>query len=156
MTTTRQLTTFWLRGFWMGVDVAKVQEVIRWQPLTRVPTAPPVVAGLMNLRGQIVTALDLRRRLELDGARCTADPFNIVVHGEERMVSLLVDEIGDVIEVDEALYEAAPPTLHGVARELIRGAYKLADRLLLVLDVDRTVSGWADTARNGANQGSNR
>lgn len=138
-----QLTTFFVRGLYLGVDVGCVQEVMRAQAMTPVPTAPPVVRGLMNLRGQIVTALDLRRRLELGDEGAPAQPVNIVVRGPDGAVSLIVDDIGDMIEVDEALFETAPATLQGIARELIAGAYKLDERLLLVLDVERTVGHWA-------------
>jgi purine-binding chemotaxis protein CheW len=140
---TRQLTTFFLRGLYLGVDVTKVQEVIRWQPLTRVPTAPPVVRGLINLRGQIVTALDLRRRLQLGDAGAAEKPINVVVRGAEGATSLLVDEIGDVVTVRAIELEPPPETLTGVARELIRGAYKLPKRLLLILDVDATIERWS-------------
>jgi purine-binding chemotaxis protein CheW len=120
--------------------VLKVQEVIRYQETTRVPLAPPEVAGLINLRGQIVTAIDLRRRLGL-GARPAEDaPLNVVVRADDGAVSLLVDEIGDVLKVPETLFEPPPATLKGPARELIRGAYKLDGRLLLILDVERSVN----------------
>jgi purine-binding chemotaxis protein CheW len=79
MSDLRQLTTFFLRGLYFGIDVRKVQEVIRCQPMTRVPTAPTVVSGLINLRGQIVTALDLRQRLALDGDGAPEAPINVVV-----------------------------------------------------------------------------
>ena len=103
------------------------------------PLAPPVVRGLINLRGQIVTAIDLRRRLDLSDRPADQLPVNVVVHTDDGAVSLLVDEIGDVLEVPEELFERPPETLQGTARELIRGAYKLPDRLLLILDTERTV-----------------
>lgn len=143
MSGTRQFTTFFLDGLYLGIDVRDVQEVIRCQPMTRVPTAPPVVRGLINLRGQIVTALDLRRRLELPAAGAPESPINVVVRDDDSAISLLVDDIGDVVEVTEAEYEPSPETLTGVARELIRGAYKLDARLLLILDVEKTVGQWA-------------
>jgi purine-binding chemotaxis protein CheW len=121
------------------VEVDKVQEVIRYQEMTRVPLAASVVTGLINLRGQIVTALDLRRRLELSERAAERLPMNVVVRTGEEAVSLLVDEIGDVLEVEDQTFEAPPETLQGVARELIRGAYKLKDRLLLVLDTEKAV-----------------
>jgi len=137
-------------GLYLGVDVLKVQEVIRCQPMTRVPTAPPVVRGLINLRGQIVTALDLRRRLELPATGAPAAPTNVVVRSADGAISLLVDDIGDVVEVTDAEFEPAPETLAGVARELIRGAYKLPERLLLILDVEKTVGQWAAAEGNEA------
>src|SRR5262245_66079306 len=100
--------------------------------MTRVPLAPPVVRGLINLRGQIVTAIDLRRRLELSDRPADQVPLNVVVHTDDGAVSLLVDEIGDVLEVSEKRFERPPETLKGPARELIRGAYKLSGRLLLL------------------------
>jgi purine-binding chemotaxis protein CheW len=136
---THQYCTFYLDGHYFGLDVLKVQEIIRYQEMTRVPLAPPVVRGLINLRGQIVTALDLRRRLGLSDRPADQEPLNVVVQTNDGAVSLLVDEIGDVLEVSEKLFERPPETLSGTARELIRGAYKLPDRLLLILDTERTV-----------------
>lgn len=135
----RQFCTFFLDGLFFGVEVHTVQEVIRYQQMTRVPLASPVVRGLINLRGQIVTAIDLRRRLELSERPAGQRPMNVVVRTEEGPMSLLVDEIGDVLEVEEEWFERPPETLHGIARDLIRGAYKLKDRLLLLLDTARAV-----------------
>jgi purine-binding chemotaxis protein CheW len=134
-----QYCTFYVAGHYFGLDVLRVQEVIRYQEMTRVPLAPPVVRGLINLRGQIVTALDLRRRLELEDRPPDQLPVNVVVQTDDGAVSLLVDEIGDVLDVEEKLFEPAPDTLTGAARELIRGAYKLNDRLMLLLDIDRAL-----------------
>lgn len=136
----KQLCTFYLDGLFFGVDVRRVQEVLRFQRMTPVPLAPPVVEGLINLRGQIVTALDLRRRLDLADRPAGRQPMNIVVRSDEGPVSLLVDEIGEVVDVDDSAFEPPPETLQGPARQLIPGAYKLASRLLLILDTDRTIS----------------
>ena len=140
MTDERQYCTFFLDGHYFGVDVRQVQEVIRYQAMTRVPLAPAVVRGLINLRGQIVTALDLRRRLELRDRPPGRLPVNVVVSTGDGAVSLLVDEIGDVLSVAAAAFERAPDTLAGAARDLIRGVYKLDGRLLLILDVGRVVA----------------
>lgn len=139
MSDEHQYCTFYVAGHYFGLDVLKVQEVIRYQEMTRVPLAPPVVRGLINLRGQIVTAIDLRRRLELQDRPADQPPLNVVVHTDDGAVSLLVDEIGDVLEVSEKMFEAPPETLKGTARALIRGAYKLPDRLLLILDTAKTL-----------------
>jgi purine-binding chemotaxis protein CheW len=135
----RQFCTFFLDRLYFGLDVLKVQEVIRWQEMTRVPLAPRQVSGLINIRGQIVTAIDLRRRLELNDRPADRPPINVVVRSEEGAMSLLVDEIGDVVEVEEDAFESPPDTLQGPARELIRCVYKLPDTLLLILDVERTL-----------------
>lgn len=139
-THTRQFATFLLDEYYFGVEVLRVQEVIRYQDMTHVPLAPNVVQGLINLRGQIVTAIDLRRRLELPDRADGIQPMNVVVRTSDGVVSLLVDEIGDVLETQQADFEAAPETINGAARELVTGVYKLKDRLLLALDVERATS----------------
>lgn len=140
MSDVHQYCTFYLGELYFGLELLNIQEIIRYQEMTLVPLAPQVVRGLINLRGQIVIAIDLRRRLELGDRPTDELPVNVVVHTTDGAVSLLVDEIGDVVEVSEKLFEPPPETLTGIARELIIGAYKLTDRLLLVLDTERTVS----------------
>jgi purine-binding chemotaxis protein CheW len=140
MSANRQFCTFILGEQCFGLDVLKVQEIVRHQQLTRVPLAHRVVRGLINLRGQIVTALDLRRRLDLPDRDEDFESVNVVVQTDDGAVSLLVDEIGDVVEVTEQQFERPPETLQGQAREVIQGAYKLPDRLLVVLDPELIVS----------------
>jgi purine-binding chemotaxis protein CheW len=122
------------------VDVRKVQEVVPYQEMTRVPLAPSMVRGLLNLRGQIVTGIDLRHRLELAERSADSLPMNVVLRGEDSPVSFLVDDIGEVIEVDADACEPPPQTLRGPVRELIQGVYPLPDELLLVLDTERTMN----------------
>jgi len=129
-----------VNGLFFGVEVLKVQEVIRYQGMTPVPLAPAMIQGLINLRGQIVTAIDLRRRLELAPRGTDELPMNVVVRSDDGAVSLLVDEIGDVVEIQDDIYERPPETLQGVARELVQGVYKLKERLLLILDTEKTVT----------------
>jgi len=133
---TSRLATFHVGSELYGVPVERVQEVIRYQEMTRVPLAPPAVRGLLNLRGQILIAIDLRQRLGLDDDSRGVPSANVVLRTADGLVSLLVDEIGGVVEVDEGAFEAPPPTLRGSRRALIKGAYKLKDKLLLVLDGD--------------------
>jgi len=140
MASRKQFSTFFVDGLFFGVEVEKVQEVIRYQEMTRVPLAPAVVRGLINLRGHIVTAVDLRRRLDLHERPADQLPMNVVVRSEDGAVSLLVDEIGDVLEVDEETFEGPPETLDRKARELICGVYKLENCLLHVLDTDKALS----------------
>jgi purine-binding chemotaxis protein CheW len=138
--TARQVCTFYLDKQMYGVDVQSVQEVIRYQEMTEIPLAPDSVVGLINLRGQIVTAIDLRRRL---GLPCRADtelPMNVVVQSDDGAISLLVDQIGDVQEIDIDNFESPPETLQGASRRMIRGAYKMKDRLLLILDTERAMN----------------
>jgi purine-binding chemotaxis protein CheW len=143
----RQFCSFFLDSLRFGVDVQKVQEVVPYQELTRVPLAPPTVLGLLNLRGQIVTGIDLRRRLELADRPASSLPMNVVLRCEDSPVSFLVDEIGDVIEVDADAWERAPETLRGRVRELIQGVYPLPDELLLILDTAKTLDLNLDTSR---------
>lgn len=138
-TLTRQLCTFTVDNHLMGVDAQSVQEVIRYQEMTYVPLASPAVCGLINLRGQIVTAIDLRKRLGLADRSEDRLPMNVVVRGEDGAVSLLVDQIGDVIEVAEDLFELPPETLRGSARSFVHGAYKLETQLLLLLNTEQVV-----------------
>lgn len=139
-TDNKQYCTFYLDGLFLGVEVLKVQEVIRYQDMTRVPLAPAMVRGLINLRGQIVTAIDLRHRLELSPLPHGRLPMNVVIRTDDGAVSLLVDEIGDVLEIQDEACERPPESLKGVARELVSGVYKLKERLLLILDTERTVN----------------
>lgn len=137
--TENQYATFVVQGLFFGIDVLRVQEVLRYQEMTRIALAPPVTGGLINLRGQIVTAIDMRCRLGLPPRDPSELPLNIVIRTEDGPVSLLVDEIGDVIEVDPGAAEAPPGNLSREARELIAQVYKLEHRLLLVLNPDKTL-----------------
>ena len=137
MANTQQFCTFYLEKYLFGIELLKVQEVMRQLELTEVPLAPFVVRGLMNLRGQIVTAVDLRRQLELPERPADRIPMNVVVRAGEDAVSLLVDEIGDVVEVGEETFEPPPETLRGTVRSAILGVHKLDKQLMHVLDTNR-------------------
>jgi len=132
-----QFCTFYLDKLLFGVELKGVQEVMRSLDMTQVPLAPAVVSGLINLRGQIVTAVDLRRRLELEPRPPGATAMNVVVRSDDGAVSLLVDEIGDVVEVEETSFERPPETLRGTVRAMILGVHKLNDRLMHVLDIEK-------------------
>jgi purine-binding chemotaxis protein CheW len=135
-----QVCTFLLDGNYFGIDVHTVQEVMHPLEMTPVPLAPAAVEGLINLRGQIVTAIDLRRRLGLAERGDGEMVMNVVIRTDDGALSLVVDEIGDVIEVAAATYEPIPDTLQGIARELIAGVHKLDGRLLLILDPRKTAA----------------
>jgi len=135
----RQFATFFMKDLFFGIDVQKVQEVLRSQDMTRVPLAPGVLRGLINLRGQIVAAIDMRERLELPPSATAAEAMNMIVRAEDGAVSLLVDEIGDVINVAAEAYEPVPETIAGNLKQFVLGVYKLEGRLLLVLDTEKTL-----------------
>lgn len=132
----KQLCTFLVDGLTLGIDVTRVQEVLRYQDMTPVPLAPGVVGGLINLRGQIVTALDLRHRLGAPQRPEGELPMNVVIRHPEGVVSFLVDEIGDVVDVDDASFEPPPETLGARSKALVQGVYKLENQLLLLLNTE--------------------
>lgn len=136
---TTLLCTFTLGDLFLGVPVDDVQEVIRYQEMTEVPRAPESVSGLINLRGEIVTAVELRHLFSMPPRGAESLPMNLVMHRRLGSVSLLVDEIRDVVEADAATFEARPGTVTGPGRELIKGVYKLDGDLLLLLDTARAV-----------------
>jgi purine-binding chemotaxis protein CheW len=140
MANLRQFCTFSVADHFLAIDVLEVQEVIRYQEMTRVPTAPRVVRGLINLRGQIVTAIDLRQRLGLPAAPDDQRPMNVVIRTDDGAVSLLVDEIGDVLELDDREFERPPETIPAVIRELVAGICRLTDHLLIVLQPEKVVN----------------
>ena len=134
-----QLCSFQLAGMSFGVKAVEVQEIMRAQPVTRVPLADPAVVGLINLRGHIVTTIDLRTRLGLPARAPTDKAINVVIRCPDGVFSLLVDSIGDVVEPTSESFEAIPANVPALFRELIAGAYKLQDKLLFVLVLDRVV-----------------
>lgn len=134
---TTQYCTFELGSLLLGVEARRVQEVLRTQPVTPVPLAPPFIRGLMNLRGQIVLVIDLARRIGSLEDQTAARPINVLTHTKDGIVSLLADRIGDVIEVEPESFDDVPDTLQGPAREIVSGALRLPDRLLLLLNPER-------------------
>ena len=144
MAADRQFCTFALGDDRFGVDAALVREILPHRPMTRVPLAPPAVSGLLNLRGQVVPAIDLRRCLDLPPRPGPWLPANLVVRVGDRTASFQVDSIHDVLKVDATTFEPAPEALSGVAASLILGLYKLSETLLLVLDAGRVLDLVAD------------
>ena len=135
----QQFCTFYLADRLLGIEVLKIQEVMQHQQVTAVPLAPAVVCGLLNLRGSIVTTIDLRGRFGMQALDGGELPTNIVCQTEGGLVSLLVDRIGDVVEVENSDFEAPPETLRGTARELIEGVYMLPAGLMSVVNIERVV-----------------
>jgi purine-binding chemotaxis protein CheW len=142
MSGTSQLSTFVVGTYLFGVDVSLVQEVVRLQQMTPVPLAPREIAGLINLRGEVLTAIDLRARLGLpppEPGASVREPVNVVVRVDDEPVSLLVDEIGGVLDVSQVPFEQTPSTVDERVRDLLLGAYTLPDRLLLALNARRVL-----------------
>ncbi|MEH2069741.1 MAG: chemotaxis protein CheW [Nostoc sp.] len=143
-----QLCTFFLKGVYFGINVLQVQEVIRPQAITRIPLAPPDICGLINLRGQIITVIDLQRRLEMSEPQTQSNikfveqpqGFNIIVRSDDEVVSLLVDNIGDVLEFPQNTFQPPPATLKGKMLSMLAGAYPLPDGFVLVLDAEKILN----------------
>ncbi len=136
-TSPNQLCTFRLGPLYLGINVTEVREVLLQADVTSVPHADQEVEGLINLRGQIATCIDLRRRLGVEPRDDDMIPIHVVTMSDGEPVTLLVDAVGDVVDVDPDTYETPPSTMDQATRELILGAYKLDTELLLVLDLDR-------------------
>jgi purine-binding chemotaxis protein CheW len=129
----KQYCTFAMGDDLYGIEVGYVQEVLRAQKLTDVPRAPARVRGLMNLRGRIVLVMDLALQLGLPRSAHADRSMNIVLRQDGGTTALLVDRICEVVDVPDAEFEPPPATLRAPLRTLIRGAYKLSPKLLLVL-----------------------
>jgi purine-binding chemotaxis protein CheW len=123
-----------------GVPVLSVRDVLTAQAITRIPLAPAEVAGSLNLRGRIVTAIDLRRRLGLPPRAGDAAGMSVVVERDGELYSLLVDEVGDVVPLPRTGRAAKPPTLDPLWREVAADVHRLEDRLVILLDVERVLA----------------
>jgi purine-binding chemotaxis protein CheW len=135
----RQFATFEVAEQLFGVEVETVQEVLSYNEYTPVPLAPPAVGGLFNLRGQVIAAVDLRVQLGLARQSLQGPVMNVILRGDGEPVSLLVDRIEEVVDLDDDAFEPPPDTLSGPARGLVIGTFKRDGRLMLALDVHQAV-----------------
>jgi purine-binding chemotaxis protein CheW len=141
----RQFATFEVADQLFGVEVHTVQEVLSYNEYTPVPLAPPAVGGLFNLRGQVIAAVDLRVQLGLVRQAMEGPVMNVILRGDGEPVSLLVDRIGEVVDLDDEQFEGPPDTLSGPTRELVTGTFKMDGRLMLALDVNQAVDTYRAT-----------
>lgn len=132
--------TFMLAGQLFGVSVLQVNDVLRSQKTTRTPLAPPTIAGIMNLRGRIVTVIDVRRCLNQSPASEGSGGMSVVVEQNGELFSLIIDAVGDVLTLDEDNIEPIPPTLDAAWSAVAAGVYKLPDQLLVTLDVKKLLA----------------
>lgn len=135
-----ELATFYVGDALCGMDILKVQEINKLMQMTKVPQAPDYVLGILNLRGQIVTILDLGRKLGLGETDISQDPRNIIVNSAGSHVGLLVRRISDVVSADMEKREPAPANMSGIQGEYFTGVYKTNDNLIGILDVDKVLS----------------
>lgn len=120
-----------------GIPILQVQDVLGEQSVTKVPLAPPEVAGSLNLRGRIVTAIDVRKRLGMDSDYDEDKSMSVVVEHDNELYSLIIDRVGDVLTLKSSDFENTPATLDPVWREISSGIYRLKGELLVVLDVPK-------------------
>jgi len=139
MSANQRYSTFFLNGICFGVHVEKVQEVMEFQNITPVPLAPPVLPGIINLRGQILTTFDLKTRLNLSAADSSGQPMMMVIQTSEGPMNLVVDKIGPVLDVDPDLFEPPTETLKPAVRAVTTHVCKLEGQLLLVLDTEKVI-----------------
>lgn len=122
-----------------GLPVLSVQDVLGPQIIAHIPLAPPEVAGSLNLRGRIVTAIDMRMRLGLEPRDEGERGMSVVVDHQGELYSLIIDTVGEVLSLPEERFERTPPTLNALWRQMAAGIYRLDERLLVVLDIDHVL-----------------
>ena len=133
----RDFVTMTIHNQLFGIPVLAVRDVLGPQKITRIPLASPEVAGALNLRGRIVTAINLRKRLGLPSAEQGAKSMSVVVDFHGELYSLIIDSVGEVLSLPANSFERNPATLDPAWREISTGVYRLKDQLLIVLDVNR-------------------
>ncbi|WP_425266026.1 chemotaxis protein CheW [Desulfohalovibrio reitneri] len=136
-----QLVTFSIGDEEFGVDILKVQEIIRTMEITRVPKAPDFVEGVINLRGKVIPIIDLRRRFGMARRDHDKNTRIIVIDINNMIVGFVVDSVSEVLRISSSTVEPPPPVVAGVESEYIKSVGKLEDRLLIMLDLDRLLSG---------------
>jgi len=136
----REFVSFTVADQLFGIPVLQVQDVLGPQPIARIYLAPPEIAGSLNLRGRIVTAVDIRHRLGLPRVEHPEQSMSIVVEHGGDLYSLIVDQVGEVLSLSSATFENNPPTLDPRWREMSAGVYRLEGRLLVVAEIARLLA----------------
>ncbi len=135
-----ELATFYVGDALCGMDILKIQEINKLTQMTKVPQAPDYVIGILNLRGQIVTIIDLGKKIGLGETEINQDSRNIIVNDSSGHVGLLVRQISDVVSADMERREPAPANMHGIQGDFFTGVYKTEQTLIGILDVDKVLS----------------
>jgi purine-binding chemotaxis protein CheW len=134
-----ELSTFLVGNALCGMDILKIQEINKLIDMTTVPQAPSYVLGILNLRGQIITSIDLSKKLGLGETNMSEDPRNIIVNSKGEHIGLLVKKISDVVQADTSKFEPPPSNMGGIQGEFFTGVYKTKDKLIGILDVDKVL-----------------
>lgn len=132
-----EFSTFMLAGQLIGIPVLDVQDILNPMPLTKIPLSGTEIAGLLNLRGRIVTAIDMRSRLNLPKLEDEKDRMSIVVERNEELYSLLVDSVKDVVNIPPSKYEPNPANLEATWADVSNGVYRLEKQIMIVLDITK-------------------
>lgn len=140
LSTSEEFLTVYIDNQMFGVPVLQIQDVLGEQNVTRIPLAPPEIDGALNLRGRIVTAINVRKRLGLNPNDKNNRRMSVVVEFENELYSLIIDRVGDVLNVDNKFYESNPATLDTRWREISQGIYRLSGELLVILDVPKLLN----------------
>ena len=135
-----QLVTFKIADEEFGVDILKVQEIIRMMPITKVPNAPTFVEGVINLRGKVIPVIDMRKRFGLPASEHDSSTRIEVMDLQGQIVGFVVDAVSEVLRIKESTVEPPPAVVAGVGSEYMRGVGKLEDRLLILLDLDKLLN----------------
>src|SRR5713101_5908365 len=136
----RQLVVFQLGAELYGVEISRVHEIIRLQTVTRVPRSPSFVEGVINLRGKVISVVDLRRRFGLPTAEHTRATRIVVVEIGDQVVGIIVDSVSEVLRVNTSTVEPPSPVVAGIDSEYLHGIAKLPERLVILLDLDRVLA----------------
>jgi purine-binding chemotaxis protein CheW len=137
---TVELATFYVGDALCGMDILKVQEINKLMEMTKVPQAPEYVTGILNLRGQIVTVIDLGNKLGLTSTDLTDSSRNIIVNAANEYIGLLVSSISDVVAANMEKVEKPPANIGGLQGAYFKGVFKTKDRLIGILDVDKVLA----------------
>lgn len=136
-----QLVTFAIAEEEFGVDILRVQEIIRMMPITKVPSSPPFVEGVINLRGKVIPVIDLRKRFDMAATDEDDRTRVIVMDLHDRVVGYVVDSVREVLRIEASAIEPPPEVVSGIGSEYIKGMGRLDDRLLILLDLDSLLTG---------------
>ncbi len=136
---TVELATFYVGEALCGMDILKIQEINKLIEMTRVPQAPEYVLGILNLRGEIVTIVDLGKKLSLKSTEMSDKTRNIIVNSNGEHIGLMVEKISDVVQAEWEKVEAPPANIGGVQGKYFTGVFKTEDRLIGILDVEKVL-----------------
>ncbi len=134
-----ELATFLVGDALCGMDILKIQEINKLIDMTTVPQAPDYVLGILNLRGQIITSIDLSKKLGLGVTNLSEDPRNIIVNSKGEHIGLLVQKISDVVQANTDKFEHPPSNMGGIQGEFFTGVYKTDDKLIGILDIEKVL-----------------